>query len=170
MCVSNDRLDLNSVMIRKASKAAFALSTMLSSSTSATLLNRLFSQLIESIPMLTLSSARSGSSNSRLPHPHISMRTLATSALLLFGSGVPATGWISSWGRHTGIPRSDRRCRFCSSAALGDHAFKCPAFLDLGVFCDINVLSKPQFITLMTDFPIAAQCYITLLTSRIKLR
>ena len=36
-------------MIRKASKAAFALSTMLSSSTSATLLNRLFSQLIEPI-------------------------------------------------------------------------------------------------------------------------
>ena len=49
MCLSNDRLDLNSVMIRKASKAAFALSTMLSSSTSATLLNRLFSQLIEPI-------------------------------------------------------------------------------------------------------------------------
>ena len=49
MCLSNDRSDLNSVMIRKASKAAFALSTMLSSSTSATLLNRLFSQLIEPI-------------------------------------------------------------------------------------------------------------------------
>ena len=49
MCLSNDRSDLNSVMIRKASKAAFAFSTMLSSSTSATLLNRLFSQLIEPI-------------------------------------------------------------------------------------------------------------------------
>ena len=49
MCLSNNRSDLNSVMIRKASKAAFALSTMLSSSTSATLLNRLFSQLIEPI-------------------------------------------------------------------------------------------------------------------------
>ena len=49
VCLSNDRLELNSVMIRKASKAAFALSTMLSPSTSATLLNRLFSQLIEPI-------------------------------------------------------------------------------------------------------------------------
>ena len=70
-------------------------------------------------------------------------------------------------GRHSGIPRSDRKCRFCSSAALGNeyHAFKCPAFLDLQVFCDISVSSKPQFITLMTDFPITAQRYITLLTS-----
>ena len=49
VCLSNDRLELNSVMIHKASKAAFALSTMLSPSTSATLLNRLFSQLIEPI-------------------------------------------------------------------------------------------------------------------------
>ena len=49
VCLSNDRLELNSVMIRKASKATFALSTMLSPSTSATLLNRLFSQLIEPI-------------------------------------------------------------------------------------------------------------------------
>ena len=75
-------------------------------------------------------------------------------------------------GRHTGVPRSDRMCRFCSSEALGDefHAFKCTAFLDLQVFCDINVSSKPQFITMMTDFPITAQRYITLLTSRIKLR
>ena len=75
-------------------------------------------------------------------------------------------------GRHTGIPRPDRNCRFCSSTALGDeyHAFKCSAFLDLQVFCDINVSSKPQFITLMSDFPLAAQRYITLLTSRIKLR
>ena len=36
-------------MIRKASKAAFALSSMLSPSTSATLLNKLFAQLIEPI-------------------------------------------------------------------------------------------------------------------------
>ena len=120
MCLSNDRLDLNSVMIRKASKAAFALSTMLSSSTSATLLNRLFLQqwipanladLKDDLlghyrrwwlqqftdPNPTPNSARSSSLNSLLPHPHISTRALATSALLLFGSGAPATGWISSW-------------------------------------------------------------------------
>ena len=75
-------------------------------------------------------------------------------------------------GRHTGVPRSDRKYRFCSSDALGDefHAFKCTAFLDPQVFCDINVSSKPQFVTMMTDFPIAAQRYITLLMSSIKLR
>ena len=29
-------------------------------------------------------------------------------------------------GRHTGVPRSDRKCRFCSTDAIGDefHAFK----------------------------------------------
>ena len=42
-------IDLNSVMFRKASKAAFALSSMLSPTTSATLINKLFSQLIEPI-------------------------------------------------------------------------------------------------------------------------
>ena len=49
MCLSNEKMDLNSVMLRKASKAAFALSSMLSSTTSTTLINRLFSQLIEPI-------------------------------------------------------------------------------------------------------------------------
>ena len=36
-------------------------------------------------------------------------------------------------GRHTGVPRSDRKCRFCSTDAIGDefHTFKCTAFLDL---------------------------------------
>ena len=127
------------------------------------------------IPMLTLSSARSGSSNNLLPHQHILTRALAIYALLPFGSGVLATGWILNWGAIQVsldlIPRPDRKCRFCSSTALGDeyHAFKCSAFLDLQVFCDINVSSKPQFITLMSDFPLAAQRYITLLTSRIKL-
>ena len=59
-----------------------------------------------------------------------------------------------------------------ASDAMGDefHAFKCTTFLDLQVFCDINVSSKPQFITMMTDFPLAAQRYITLLMSSIKLR
>ena len=47
--LSNDKIDLNSVMLRKASKAAFPLSSMLSATASATLLNRLFSQLIEPI-------------------------------------------------------------------------------------------------------------------------
>ena len=75
-------------------------------------------------------------------------------------------------GRHNGIPRSDRKCRLCSTDAIGDeyHAFKCTACLDLQVFCDINVSSKPQFITMMTEFKPSTQCYITLLMSRIKSR
>ena len=49
VCLSNDKMDLNSVMLRKTSKAAFVLSSMLRSTTSATLLNKLFSQLTERI-------------------------------------------------------------------------------------------------------------------------
>ena len=49
MCLSNAKIDLSSVILRKASKAAFALSSVLTSTTSATLINKLFSQLIEPI-------------------------------------------------------------------------------------------------------------------------
>ena len=49
ICLSNAKIDLNSIMLRKASKASFALSTMLTPTTSATLINKLFSQLIEPI-------------------------------------------------------------------------------------------------------------------------
>ena len=325
VCLSSDRLELNSVMIRKASKAAFALSTMLSPSTSATLLNRLFSQLIEPILLYAVEqwipymhprkveklgpTATFGSLSSQLNTEDVWKRMVyshyqlsATTPILAVRSelGSPPTfipgiarlakylayltspdapplvaravlvhkaigasskygWWNNSWrllqdlhvtpdnvgsvnladlkddllggyrrwwlqqfmdptahpklctfrlfkksfapsaylnegpgyfhpaalrfrcsshrldielGRHTGTPRSDSGCRICSGTALGDefHAFKCSAFLDLQVFCDINVTSKPQFITLMTDFPIAAQRYITLLTSRIKLQ
>ena len=74
--------------------------------------------------------------------------------------------------RHNNVPRSDRTCRFCSATVIGDeyHAFQCVYFLDLQVFCDINVRSKPQFIHMMTQFTTPAQRYITLLMSRIKLR
>ena len=107
-----------------------------------------------------------------LPLQHISTRAQAISAPAALRFRCSSHRLDIELGRHTGIPRPDRKCRFCSATALGDeyHAFKCSAFLDLQVFCDINVSSKPQFITLMSDFPLAAQRYITLLTSRIKLR
>ena len=48
-CLSNSRGDFNSIMIRKATKAAYALSATLDNSASATIINKLFSQLIEPI-------------------------------------------------------------------------------------------------------------------------
>ena len=75
-------------------------------------------------------------------------------------------------GRHTNTPRQQRVCRFCQSGSLGDeyHVFKCTHFLDLQIYCDIQITSRPSFISLMLDFPIKAQRYISLVMSRIRHR
>ena len=49
LCLSGSKYDLNSVMLKKASRAAFALSSMLDSTASATTINKLFNQFIEPI-------------------------------------------------------------------------------------------------------------------------
>ena len=49
LCLSGSKYDLNSVMLKKASRAAFALSSMLDNTVSATTINKLFNQLIEPI-------------------------------------------------------------------------------------------------------------------------
>ena len=49
LCLSDSKQDLNKVMLRKATKAAFALRSMLDNTASATLLNTLYAQLIEPI-------------------------------------------------------------------------------------------------------------------------
>ena len=75
-------------------------------------------------------------------------------------------------GCHNNIPKQDRLCRFCKSGSIGDeyHAFVCPQFLDLQVYCSINISTRPQFLTAMQDFPTNIQRYITLLMSRIRNR
>ena len=47
MCLSDSKYDLNSIMLKKATRAAFALST--NNTASTTTINRLFNQLIEPI-------------------------------------------------------------------------------------------------------------------------
>ena len=49
LCLSDSKQDLSKVMLRKATKAAFALRSMLDNTASATLLNTLYAQLIEPI-------------------------------------------------------------------------------------------------------------------------
>ena len=49
MCLSGSKYDLNSIMLKKATRAAFTLSTMLDNTASATTIIRLFIQLIEPI-------------------------------------------------------------------------------------------------------------------------
>ena len=85
-----------------------------------------------------------GCSNSRIP-----MLTLSSATFRLFKQSFAPSAYLNEGpgyfrpaalrfrcsshrldielGRHTGIPRPDRKCRFCSSTALGDeyHAFKC---------------------------------------------
>ena len=75
-------------------------------------------------------------------------------------------------GRHNNVPRQDRSCRFCKTPSIGDefHAFKCAAFMDLQVLCDVNVQSYPQFIAAMQSFEIRTQRYLSLVMSRIRLR
>ena len=75
-------------------------------------------------------------------------------------------------GRHNNVPRQERSCRFCKTPSIGDefHAFKCVAFMDLQVLCDVNVQTFPQFIAAMQSFEIRTQRYISLIMSRIKLR
>ena len=57
-------------------------------------------------------------------------------------------------GRHANIPRDECICRFCNKGSIGGefHAFTCPYFLDLQVYCSINVITRPQFISAMQDF------------------
>ena len=73
-------------------------------------------------------------------------------------------------GRHTNTPRQQHTCRFCPSGSLGDeyHVFKCSHFLDLQVYCGIQITSRPSFISLMQDFSIKVQQYISLVMSRIR--
>ena len=49
MCLSDTKYDLNSVMLKRATRAAFALSTMMDNTASATTINKLFNRLIEPI-------------------------------------------------------------------------------------------------------------------------
>ena len=72
-------------------------------------------------------------------------------------------------GRHTNTPRQQR---VCQSGSLADeyHVFKCTHFLDLQIYCDIQITSRPSFISLMLDFLIKAQRYISLVMSRIRHR
>ena len=49
LCLSNNKSDLSSVMIAKATRAAYGLRTMLDNTASANTINQLFSQLIEPI-------------------------------------------------------------------------------------------------------------------------
>ena len=49
LCVSGSKYELNTFMLKKASRAAFALSSMLDHTVSATTINKLFDQLVEPI-------------------------------------------------------------------------------------------------------------------------
>ena len=49
LCLSGSNYELNSIMLKKASHAAFALSSILDNTVSATTINKLFNQLIEPI-------------------------------------------------------------------------------------------------------------------------
>ena len=49
LCLSGSRYELNSFMLKKASRAAFALSSMLDNTVSTTTINKMFNQLIEPI-------------------------------------------------------------------------------------------------------------------------
>ena len=49
LCLSDTKADLNAIMLRKATKAAFALRSMLNNTATATLINTLYAQLIEPI-------------------------------------------------------------------------------------------------------------------------
>ena len=51
LCISASKADKNSIMIRKATKAAFALRSMLDNTVSAKVINQLFTQLIKPILM-----------------------------------------------------------------------------------------------------------------------
>ena len=73
-------------------------------------------------------------------------------------------------GRHTNTARPDRTCRYCTSGSLGDeyHAFQCSHFLDLQVYCGIHITSRPNFTTLMQDFPHNVQRYVSLVMIRLQ--
>ena len=49
LCFSGSKYELNSIMLKKASRTAFALSSMLDNTVSATTINKLFNQLIKPI-------------------------------------------------------------------------------------------------------------------------
>ena len=122
-------------------------------------------------PMLYQNSELSGSSKNHLPHLNTLTKGLASFDQLLSDFTVRITDWISNWADtlvSLDLTANVASARLMQSVMNFMHSNAQPFSIYKSSVTSM-LSSKPQFITMMTEFKPSTQRYITLLMSRIKL-